>query len=276
MPTIENGQMEKTSRLVDHSVDLSRMVLVPAGPFQMGSEGWGQFESPVHEVHLDDFWMDQTPVTNSQFSDFVRETGFRTEAETAGTAWGFAGGKYGAIPGLYWRSYSLPGREEHPVVLVTWNDASAYARWAGKRLPTEAEWEKAARGGATGTLYPWGDGLPDGSQCNFAKNSSDVPPTTAVKEFSSNRLGVYDLVGNVWQWCADWYSDDYYGTAPFSNPAGPASGSTRIRRGGSWNVIQSFRLRCANRGAMHPSSPVPNVGFRCAFKKGAMRYGTLV
>jgi sulfatase modifying factor 1 len=264
MPAIENGQIVKTTQVLDDLTHLPGMVLVPEGPFQMGSEGWGQFECPVHEVHLDGFWIDETPVTNAQFSEFVRHTGFRTEAEKAGLAWGFAAGKYGSVPGLSWRSYSLPGREDHPVVVVTWNDASAYARWAGKRLPTEAEWEKAARGGSTGNLYPWGNELLDGCQCNFGKNPADVPPTTAVKEHRPNRFGIYDLVGNVWQWCADWYSEGYYVSSPRTNPTGPCGGVTRVRRGGSWNVIQSFRLRCANRGAMDPSSAVPNVGFRCA------------
>jgi len=240
------------------------MVLIPAGPFLMGCEGWGQSESPVHEVHLDNFWMDETPVTNRHFASFVQRTEYRTEAERAGTAWGFHAGKYDSIPGLNWRGYAQQGREDHPVVLVTWSDASAYCEWAGKRLPTEAQWEKAARGGLLGKLYPWGDDSPDGSQCNFASSPSDIPPTSAVKKFGPNGYGVYDMVGNVWQWCADWYGNKYYANCPRTNPPGPTDGVTRVRRGGSWNVIQTFRLRCANRGAMTPSACAPNVGFRCA------------
>ena len=241
------------------------MVIIPAGTFLMGSEGWGEFEKPIHEVYLDDFWMDETPVTNRQFAEFVRKTGYQTEAERVGAAWGYRDGQYSLIPGLCWRSYALPDREEHPVVLVSWNDALAYANWAGKRLPTEAEWEKAARGGLVGTLYPWGDQSPDGTQSNFAKTPSEIPPTTPVKNFPPNGYGLYDMVGNVWQWCADWYGQNYYAESPNKNPQGPKAGLHRVRRGGSWNVIQAFRLRCANRGAMEPSAATPNIGFRCCY-----------
>src|SRR5271157_4425837 len=112
------------------------MVLIPAGRFLMGSEGWGESERPIHEVNLDAFWMDETPVTNRQFRQFVDATGYRTDAERSGAAWGYAGGNYGQVPGLCWRNYATQGREDHPVVLVTWNDASSCAAWAGKRLPT--------------------------------------------------------------------------------------------------------------------------------------------
>lgn len=239
------------------------MVLIPRGSFLMGSEGWGEFESPIHQVHLDDFWMDETPVTNGQFAQFVEATGYQTEAEHLGEAWGYHNGEYCLISGLFWRSYALPEREEHPVVLVSWHDAVAYAQWAGKRLPTEAEWEKAARGGLVGQLYPWSERSPDGSQCNFAQSPADVPPTTPVKAFPPNEYGLYDMVGNVWQWCADYFGEHYYAESPHKNPPGPSVGSHRVRRGGSWNVIQSFRLRTSNRGAMEATAAVPNVGFRC-------------
>ena len=239
------------------------MVLIPEGPFQMGSAGGGEFEGPPHEVYLDDFCMDEVPVTNREFARFVRQTGHRTTAEADGRAWGYSHGEFGLIPGLSWRSYVTPGRERHPVVLVSWHDAEAYCGWAGKRLPTEAEWEKAAQGGLPGQLYPWGQGAPDGTQSNFARSPSEIPPTTQGGRFAPNAYGLYDMVGNVWQWCADWYSGNYYGTGPAANPPGPEAGATRVRRGGSWNVIQSFRLRCANRGAAPPASCTPNLGFRC-------------
>jgi formylglycine-generating enzyme required for sulfatase activity len=243
------------------------MVLIPAGSFLMGSEDGGEFERPVHEVYLDDFWMDETPVTNQQFAEFVQATGYETEAERAGGAWGYRDGHFSLIPNLSWKNYALPEREEHPVVLVSWNDAQAYVKWVGQRLPTEAEWEKAARGGLVGKLYPWGDEKPDGTQSNFAKSPSEIPPTTPVKQFSPNGYGLYDMVGNVWQWCADWYGENYYRESPLKNPKGPEGGLHCVRRGGSWNVIQPFRLRTANRGAMDPYSFVPNVGFRCAKSK---------
>ena len=243
------------------------MVLIPAGTFLMGSESGGEYERPVHEVYLDAFLMDETLVTNEQFADFVEDTGYDTEAELAGGAWGYRDGQFSLIPGLSWRNYAAPGREKHPVALVSWNDAQAFARWAGKRLPTEAEWEKAARGGLVGKLYPWGDEAPNGTQSNFAKSPSEIPPTTPVKQFTPNGYGLYDMVGNAWQWCEDLHGEHYYSESPSKNPVGPQTGRYRVRRGGSWNVIQPFRLRTANRGAMDPQSFVPNVGFRCAKSK---------
>jgi formylglycine-generating enzyme len=257
-------ELDRTSaRLGPHG-----MVLIPAGTFMMGSIGWGEFEIPVHEVYLDDFWMDETPVTNRDFARFVSETGYRTDAERAGAAWGYGSGAFSEVRRLSWHTYATPDREDHPVVLVSWNDSLAYCRWTEKRLPTEAEWEKAARGPLREKLYPWGDTYPDGTQANFAGKPSEVPPTTRVKQFPPNGFGLYDTVGNVWQWCADWYADDYYRVSPRENPPGPASGSNRVRRGGSWNVIQPFRLRCANRGAMPPSAVAPNIGFRCVRSGG--------
>lgn len=245
------------------------MVLIPAGSFQMGSLSGGEFEQPVHEVRLDAFWMDETPVTNEQFAAFVEATGFITDAERAGKAWGYENGKFTDVPSLSWRTYAGETRRNHPVVLVSWNDAVAFAQWAGKRLPTEAEWEKAARGGLAGDVYPWGQSQPDGTQSNFAQKPGTVAPTTAVKSFAPNSFGLYDMVGNVWQWCADWYANDYYQNSPRENPAGPVYGDCRVRRGGSWNVIQAFRLRVANRGAFQPEKCAPNVGFRCALSLAA-------
>ena len=239
------------------------MLLIPRGSFQMGSADAGEFEGPPHEVFLDDFQMDAVPVTNGQFSRFVRETGYRTTAEEAGRAWGYKNGEFGLVPGLTWQAYATPDRELHPVVQVSWHDASAYCEWADKRLPTEAEWEKAAQGGAGGRLYPWGETAPNGTQSNFARGATEVPPTTQVAQFAANGFGLYDMVGNVWQWCADWFSETYYATGPGVNPPGPDAGATRVRRGGSWNVIQPFRLRCANRGAAPPATSTPNLGFRC-------------
>jgi formylglycine-generating enzyme len=240
------------------------MAFIPAGPFAMGTEEGGEFESPVHEVDLNGFWMDETPVTNHQFERFVHQTGYQTDAECSGSAWGYRDGGYRLIAGLSWRVYGAAGRENHPVVLVSWFDATAYCTWAGKRLPTEAEWEKAAQGGSSRRLYPWGAESPDGTQSNFAKEPAAIPPTTAVGQFPPNEYGLYDMVGNVWQWCLDCYGEGYYSTGPRTNPIGPESGPTRVRRGGSWNVIQPFRLRCSNRGAAMPSACAPNIGFRCA------------
>lgn len=240
------------------------MVLIPAGPFQMGSDGWGEFEKPIHKVVLDNYFIDETPVTNEMFELFVKETNYVTTAEERGGSWGYEQSEFKFVPGLNWRSYNTANRNDHPVVLTSWYDANAYAKWAGKRLPTEAEWEKAARGSLVQNLYPWGDTEPDGTQCNMAQKPSQIPPTTAVKSFAPNDFGVYDSVGNVWQWCSDFFSGDYYCDDEKVNPAGPEAGKFRVRRGGAWNVIQAFRLRCANRGAIAPETSVPNIGFRCA------------
>jgi formylglycine-generating enzyme len=248
----------------DRGTSRPEMAYIPGGPFLMGSDRGGDFERPVHRVEVDAFWLDRTLVSNRQFEEFVAETGYRTEAESLGKAWGYRDGRFEAVPGLRWRSFATDDRREHPVVLVSWADAAAFADWAGKRLPTEAEWEKAARGGLVGAEYPWGDAIPDGSQCNFARGPSIIPPTVAPGAFPPNGFGLLDMVGNVWQWCADWFSETNYLEDARANPRGPLVGQHRVRRGGSWNVIQPFRLRCANRGAIEPTTAVPNLGFRCA------------
>ena len=243
------------------------MVLVPAGPFEMGSATGGEFERPVHTVTLENFWIDQSPVTNAEFATFVDSTGWITSAERAGSAWGYRDGHFAEVAGLCWRAYATQERQDHPVILVSWEDAASFAAWAGKRLPTEAEWEKAARGGIEGTLYPWGSEEPTPSDAIFARAPADFPPTSPKRNHIPNGYGLYDMVGNVWQWCSDWYSGDYYEQSPRHNPTGPTSGTLRVRRGASWNIIQTFRLRCANRGAVRPDTAVPNTGFRCVITK---------
>ena len=247
-----------------HPLTGTRMVLVPGATFRMGCATGGPAEQPVHAVTLSPFWVDENPVTNAAFFRFVTATGYRTEAELTGQAWGSQNGEFAMIPGLCWKSYSTPDRADHPIVLVTWNDARAYCEWAGLRLLTEAEWECCARGGADGFDFPWGNAEPDGSQSNFARPPADLPPTNSVGLMGINPFGIADLVGNVWQWCSDTYSENYYTASPLENPQGPASGPVKVRRGGSWNVIQGFRLRCSNRGAAKALTAAPNMGFRCA------------
>ena len=240
------------------------MTLIPAGKFLMGSQGWGEFEGPIHEVHIDDFLIDKSPVTNHEFAQFVNQTKYKTTAETNGLATGYENGEMKVILGLCWKSYYNEERKDHPVVLVSWYDANEYATWAGKRLPSEAEWEKAARGGLDQTLYPWGNNEPDNSICNFGKQTKDYPPTTEIKSFPPNEFGLYDTAGNVWNWCADWFSENFYSVGEYLNPKGAKMGVTKVRRGASFNIIQTFRLRCANRGAYDPKSYAINIGFRCA------------
>jgi len=227
------------------------MVQIPTGEFVMGSN-LQVTESPIHTVFIDSFWMDECAVTNSDFSAFVAATGYKTSTE-----------QEGKTP---WHAYAQPDRAHHPVVMVSWFDADAFANWAGKRLPTEAEWEKAATGSLASPTYPWGDADPDDTRVTWNGRliGDQAPPTQPVRSYPPNSYGLIQMAGNVWEWCMDWYSDSYYAECPASNPPGPAHGIYRVRRGASWNVREAFRLRCNNRGALLPSASHINMGFRCA------------
>ena len=260
--------------------DSMTLVYVPAGDFQMGSsDGVGdEAEHPLHQVYLDAYWIDQTEVTNGMYSMFVNETGYITEVEKKGDSDIYLNNGWQSVSGADWQhphgpESSLNGLENHPVVHVTWNDANAYCMWAGRRLPTEAEWEKAARGIWGGT-YPWGQDLPSGDLVNFADantNFDQSDPTTndgysetaPVGSYpqGASPFGVYDMAGNVFEWVADWYATDNYQV--YSNPQGPSTGEFKIWRGGSWNS-GSNPLRSAYR-AWNNSAPESNIlGFRCA------------
>jgi formylglycine-generating enzyme required for sulfatase activity len=280
-------------------------VWIPAGEFTMGEEDFDDAK-PLHKVYVDGFWMDETEVTNEQFAEFARQTGYVTLAEEP-----FAGAPPGAgvfdgskcppgeacrdcrkwwdyREGACWRrpegpGSDLRGREKHPVVHIAWEDARAYARWAGKRLPTEAEWERAARGGLEGKRYYWGDELrPDGKwmaniwQGAFPTvNSADdgFKGTARVKSYPPNAYGLYDMAGNVWEWCADWYRPDYYTASPKKNPLGPASSidpdgrdePKRVQRGGSLLCSDDYciRYRAGARGQGEPKTGLSHTGFRC-------------
>ncbi|MCX7522711.1 formylglycine-generating enzyme family protein [Microbacterium sp. STN6] len=273
---------------------------VPAQTFTMGDpfgEGNpGDGDSVLHEVTLDAFSIDATSVTNAAFAAFVDATGYRTEAETfgysavfhlglaapehdvmgpaAGTPWWFG------VRGADWRhpggrQSSIEGLEQHPVTHVSWNDAVAYCAWAGRRLPTEAEWECASRGGLAGARYPWGDELmADGEawRCNIwqgrfpTQNTQEdgYLLTAPVHTFEPNAYGLWQTVGNVWEWCADWFDARYYSESPAANPAGPARGGARVLRGGSYLCHDSYcnRYRNAARSSNTPDSSMGNAGFR--------------
>ncbi|MHC9539639.1 MAG: SUMF1/EgtB/PvdO family nonheme iron enzyme [Vulcanimicrobiota bacterium] len=232
--------------------DGADMVLIPAGEFQMGNpEGQGSDdERPQHRVYLDAFYIYKYQVTNGQFTRFVKETGYNAEGE--------------------WMRYAKSGRENHPVVNVTWNDAAAYCKWAGGKLPTEAQWEKAARG-TDGRMYPWGNTW-DGNRCNWDKGPkvagiaymSGGRGTAPVGSFPSgvSPYGVHDMAGNVWEWCSDWYDESYYQSSPSRNPEGPGRGSSRVLRGGSWYNDDTDGIRCAVRGRITPDYWNYNYGFR--------------
>jgi formylglycine-generating enzyme required for sulfatase activity len=231
------------------------MALVPAGEFQMGSENGHSVERPVHTVYLDAFYMDIYEVTNALYEKCVQ----------AGAC---------TLPGdskSYTRSsyYGNAQYDDYPVIWVDWEQAGVYCAWRGARLPSEAEWEKAARGGLDGKLYPWGDESPDckkGAK-NGAKldddggcNETDTEP---VGSYSPNGYGLYDMAGNVWEWAADWYGGNYYASSPSEDPAGPASGDDRVVRGGSWNN-RSNGVRSAFRYNAAPDLKSGSVGFRCS------------
>jgi len=207
------------------------MVLIPAGDFQMGSDdGNNDDEKPVHTVYLDAFYMDIYEVTNAQYKKFMDSAKRR-----APRYWGVI-------------DFNAPNQ---PVVGVSWHDAVAYAKWAGKRLPTEAEWEKAARGRLEDKKHPWGDSEPDGTQCNSA---SEFP--APVGSYRANGYGLYDMVGNALEWCADWYDEEYYAKSPRRNPKGANSGDYRVLRGGS-RLLNACRLR------YDPIDTDYSHGFRC-------------
>ncbi|MFD4908400.1 formylglycine-generating enzyme family protein [Kitasatospora purpeofusca] len=277
------------------------MVLLPGGEYLMGTDDREGFpddgEGPVRRVRLEPFLIDARAVTNEQFAAFTAATGYRTEAERIGWSYVFAGFLpaalrrtaqrvertpwWCAVTGAAWNrpegpGSDLAGRADHPVVHVSWNDAHAYATWVGKRLPTEAEWEYAARGGLEQTRYPWGDELdPDGThRCNIwrgtfpTKNTATdgYRATAPVNAFEPNGFGLYNMAGNVWEWCADWWTTHHPTARPLVAPTGPATGEAKVIRGGSHMCHQSYcnRYRVAARSSNTPDSSSGHAGFRCA------------
>jgi len=264
-------------------VDEALLVYVPEGEFLMGNEDKDARvgEKPEHTVYLDAFWVYQHPVTNAQFAAFVDISGHQTNVEEAGWSWVWDGIDWVQKDGAYWGApegpgSSIAGREDHPVVQVSWFDADAYCQWAGGRLPTEAEWEKAARG-ANGHKYPWGNSPLTGDKANYCdvncpRDQADTDRDDGYQRTSpvgsyplgASPYGALDMVGNVWEWCADWYAEDYYSRSPDENPTGSVSGDYRVRRGGSWYDSGWF-LRVAYRYGDFPFKGSDNYGFRCVF-----------
>jgi formylglycine-generating enzyme len=247
-------------------------------------------ERPQHRVTLTPLVIDATEVTNAEFSSFIAATGYRTDAERKGYSWVFKRGMkdWEAVDGADWRHPLGPGSTiaelaNHPVVHVSWNDAAAFAKWAGKRLPTEAEWEYAARGGRKGDVYPWGNQLApqnkplanywQGTWPNDNKLEDGFYYISPVASFSPNGFGLYDMTGNVWEWTADFYDSDYYKYSPAKDPRGPVSGQMRVARGGSWFCSANYcgAYRVAFRGKSPQDSSFNNVGFRCAMDASSIR-----
>ena len=230
--------------------DGAEMVLIPAGNFQMGSDDDEDNEKPVHTVYVDAFYMDKYEVTNAQYRRFVQATKYSEP-----TGYGYVDGEWRWSGFRPW-SDSRFCADNQPVVCMSWADAQAYAEWAGKRLPTEAEWEKAARGGLVGMEYPWGNKITE-ENANYGFN---IGSTTLVGSYPPNGYGLCDMAGNVWEWCADWYDENYYANSVSLNPTGPDSGTARVLRGGCWLGFQAD-LRVALRRI--PSGTFYYIGFRC-------------
>lgn len=298
------------------------MAWIPAGKFRMGSDLAMFFDAqPIHRVTVDGFYMDRSPVTNRQFARFVKATGYLTVAErkpdpalfpgvpadklvpgsvvftapTKSVSLDDATQWWRYVPGASWKhpegpSSNLKNRDNHPVVHVCWEDAAAYARWAGKRLPTEAEWEYAARGGLDQKPYVWGDTFrPNGKvmantfQGNFPDRNTrqdGYAATSPVKAFPANHFGLYDMAGNVWQWCADWYRPDSYAHSATKNPKGPADSldpdepgvPKRVQRGGSFLCTDQYcsRYMPGGRGKGDVFTGSSHVGFRCVVSAAAV------
>jgi len=240
--------------------DGKEMVLVPAGEFLMGTSDaqleaflqthpgwkpeWLSIEQPQHQVFLDAFYIDETEVTNAEYRRFVVASGHETPR--------------------HWENGQVPaGQDDYPVVNIRLEDAQAYAAWAGKRLPTEAEWEKAARG-TDGRIYPWGDSWDPEKANALGSGRSGPAPVGSYGPASASPYGALDLAGNAWEWCADWYAGDYYVGSPLRNPQGPqaVTGTHPVVRGGSWFDPPEY-ARCAFRYGLNPRRLLPNQGFRC-------------
>ena len=242
-----------------NSIDDLTMIYVPAGAFLMGSEEGHKNEEPVHEVYLDAYWMNQHEVTNDQFAAFLNDQGNQKEG---GGNWLDDGADNVLLAkvGKVWKAKT--GHEDHPAVQVSWYGAKAYCEWSEGRLPTEAEWEKAARGGLEGKKYPWGDEPPVCVGDDNEASTSGCGGPNSVMRFSPNGYGLFDMAGHVWEWVADWYGEDYYTFSPYNNPEGPEDNITKVLRGGSWFNFGDG-TRSAFRNERFPTTTEYDIGFRC-------------
>lgn len=297
----QNTNEQISATLMKKGTVKQEQVYIPGGSFFMGTndkEGYPEDgEGPIRKVTVDPFYIDKYAVTNYEFQQFVEDTGYVTESEKFGwsfvfhlfvsertkrtvtqvvaqTPWWYV------VPGASWKhpegpDSTIEDRMDHPVVHISWNDAKSYCDWAGKRLPTEAEWEFAARGGLEKKRFPWGDELtPNGEHyCNVWQGEfphvntkeDGYQGTAPVHAFPPNGYGLYNIIGNVWEWCADWFARSVRDRGGRTNPKGPRTGEFRVMRGGSYLCHHSYcnRYRVAARTKNTPDSASGNIGFRC-------------
>jgi formylglycine-generating enzyme required for sulfatase activity len=237
--------------------DLGEMVLIPAGEFWMGSDENAD-EKPRRRVHLDAYYIDKYEVTNAQFKAFADARGYGRQELWSPDGWRWRSGNSITQPSSW--THGKWNEPKQPVVSVSWYEAEAFCRFGGKRLPTEAEWEKAARG-TDGRKYPWGEQW-DASRANSSESKLGKPAVVGSYPGGVSPYGAHDMAGNAWEWVADWYAADYYQQSPERNPTGPASGQSRVLRGGSWHY-DPILLRSAARGLVTPVNRYSSIGFRC-------------
>jgi sulfatase modifying factor 1 len=299
---LTESQAASSERPRARSGSLEGMIQLEGGSFLMGTEDADGFpadgEGPIRKIALDAFYMDATPVTVQQFAEFAAATKYRTESERLGWSFVFQGHirperfrelVVATVPAAPWwcrvncvdwrhpeePESGIEARGDYPVTHVSWNDAAEYCRWAGKRLPTEAEWEYAARGGLEQAKYAWGNDLtPDGHHmCNIWQGTfptldlaeDGYAGPAPVRAFPANGFGIYGVAGNTWEWCADWFHPEYHIDSYRTNPIGPPAGTAKVIRGGSYLCHHSYcnRYRVAARTSNTPDSATTNMSFRC-------------
>lgn len=269
------------------------MIFIKEGEFTMGDvNGRGaESEKPLHKVYLKSFYLNKYEVTVNEFNQFVKETNYVTDAEKKDSSLAFYKGKWGKYKGINWRydaTGALRSEQEynHPVVHVSWNDANSYCMWLSKKtgrkyhLPTEAEWEFAARNRGKEIVYGWGNGNPNGKDGGNVADESLLKQTTDVKgwinyndgyaytspvgSYNPNELGLFDMTGNVWEWCSDWFGKDYYSNCPKDNPVGPEDGLAKSFRGGCWYSDQDYSRIAFHIFGNSPDQSYGDFGFRVA------------
>ncbi len=258
-PTTTPSITPLPTRIVDGNG--AAMLLVPAGEFLMGSDSWSGSEQPAHTVYLDGFYIDQFEVSNAAFAEFLNEVGNQIEGVAGKAHWVEESDPDLRIHRLDGIWQPDEGWENHPMNEVTWFGAASFCEWREARLPSEAEWEKAARG-TDGRTYPWGEAEPTCKMANFSGCFYDSVPIDSYPEWVSP-YGVYNMAGNVHEWTNDWYGEDYYANSPTENPTGPENGDYKVFRGASW-FNANFQTRTTYRYPKLPVLTYKANGFRCA------------